>query len=789
MAQLQETFLFQPTQIPNCSLWLDAADPAGTGVVPANGATVSSWVDKSGNGNTGTSAGSIAATYSSSLRAIVFSGTHGVSSTYFTIPDTSALRLTTPFTIYMSYSATALTPTLANNYGSMILLGKFPEGSGYPGWAYRARTYDPVSVVFTANYFNSAANQGDTVVTSVNVVDGTQKIIGLYQPGTTTLFSRVNGSPDLTLPLNLPVSSTVPLILGARNSTNTVSNPMNGSVNEILIFTGTLTPSQCLQIEGYLAWKWGLQGNLPANHPFKTYRPYGKTPFPTTIPPAPLITQAPILFAPTQISGCCVWLDAKDVYANGSTPANGTTISTWSNKGGSVNFTTLPGLNAPSFSNGGVYFSGLSNALLNGPNVQTTRDATFVFVTSIVGPGPGTTGNVNTMIDQRKDLTNALRTFYTGGAGQTWQIRDAAGRIQTSPGFAYTSNVPAIRLWRDTLNLGQGYVNGTLNYTASGTYDQIASDSYGIRIGAHYLSPDGANFYMYEFIVINKYVTDTEQYQIEGYLAWKWGLQASLPANHPFKGFYPFSYQLTALTPQRVSLSSWQPTRISGMNAWYDGADPLGTGRVPGFNTALSTWVDKSGNGRNASGGVSPTFVNGGVSFNGTSQYYTMSVPYSSNYSIFLVATNTTAVQCYYFSRDSLGGGREPTFIQGYMGAGIGLEWFEGADRATIATTPASPFLASIDHIQGTSIVGWYYGSQAFNISQTRAYAANAWDRLGTATNTVGFYGGTMKDLIFYSNVVTNQQRQQVEGYLAWKWGLQASLPANHPFKRFPPSP
>ena len=33
-----------------CQLWLDGADPAGNGSVPANGSTVSTWMDKSGNG-------------------------------------------------------------------------------------------------------------------------------------------------------------------------------------------------------------------------------------------------------------------------------------------------------------------------------------------------------------------------------------------------------------------------------------------------------------------------------------------------------------------------------------------------------------------------------------------------------------------------------------------------------------------------------------------------------------------------------------------------------------------
>ena len=29
--------------------------------------------------------------------------------------------------------------------------------------------------------------------------------------------------------------------------------------------------------------------------------------------------------------------------------------------------------------------------------------------------------------------------------------------------------------------------------------------------------------------------------------------------------------------------------------------------------------------------------------------------------------------------------------------------------------------------------------------------------------------------------------RQLIEGYLAWKWNLQASLPADHPYKNVAP--
>jgi len=42
---------FRPTDIPNLILWLDGADPNGTGVQPANGTAIATWTDKSGQGN------------------------------------------------------------------------------------------------------------------------------------------------------------------------------------------------------------------------------------------------------------------------------------------------------------------------------------------------------------------------------------------------------------------------------------------------------------------------------------------------------------------------------------------------------------------------------------------------------------------------------------------------------------------------------------------------------------------------------------------------------------------
>jgi hypothetical protein len=57
-------------------------------------------------------------------------------------------------------------------------------------------------------------------------------------------------------------------------------------------------------------------------------------------------------------------------------------------------------------------------------------------------------------------------------------------------------------------------------------------------------------------------------------------------------------------------------------------------------------------------------------------------------------------------------------------------------------------------------------------------------------TIDTGFSGSVaFQEILIYTTDMSELQRQALEGYLAWKWGLQGNLPSTHPFKLFPPSP
>jgi len=51
------------------------------------------------------------------------------------------------------------------------------------------------------------------------------------------------------------------------------------------------------------------------------------------------------------------------------------------------------------------------------------------------------------------------------------------------------------------------------------------------------------------------------------------------------------------------------------------------------------------------------------------------------------------------------------------------------------------------------------------------------------------YFTGTIYEIVCYTRFLNINERQQVEGYLAWKWGLRSSLSADHPCRNIPPIP
>jgi hypothetical protein len=155
-----------------------------------------------------------------------------------------------------------------------------------------------------------------------------------------------------------------------------------------------------------------------------------------------------------------------------------------------------------------------------------------------------------------------------------------------------------------------GFYNGTQAFSIR----DDNSDPAGVwkRLGGAITNANYLTANIYEIIIFNTPLTGYQRQQIEGYLAWKWGLQSFLPPTHLFKNAIP------------TRSTNFTPTSVPGIALWLDAAD---ASTIVGTASLVNEWKDKSGNGLNATknNDVAPTysstgFNNGlpGVLFNGS---------------------------------------------------------------------------------------------------------------------------------------------------------------------------
>ena len=225
------------------------------------------------------------------------------------------------------------------------------------------------------------------------------------------------------------------------------------------------------------------------------------------------------------------------------------------------------------------------------------------------------------------------------------------------------------------------------------------------------------------------------------------------------------------------------PTSIAGLQVWLDGKDPAGTGTAPANAATISTWVDKSGNGYNFTASVAATY---------SSAYTSVSFA-NSLYSSSYTAAPTAETAFVVFNYASGGGG---ALVAGYSGArgiwcgnsGSGVNsvgvvntliaWLAYTSSGT--TSPNTTTLTTARIASGSSFIS-LNGSTTF-ISGGTGFTGGTVTWLGREAGASFGYTGYAMEIIFFNSDLSLLNRQKVEGYLAWKWGSQASLAAGHPY-------
>lgn len=91
-------------------------------------------------------------------------------------------------------------------------------------------------------------------------------------------YAVLGGSPTLEDPYLVSISANTPIAVDGvcigNDRRNVAANRgWRGYLAEVIAFNSKLSDADRQKVEGYLAHKWGLEGNLPASHPYKNSAP------------------------------------------------------------------------------------------------------------------------------------------------------------------------------------------------------------------------------------------------------------------------------------------------------------------------------------------------------------------------------------------------------------------------------------------------------------------------------------------------------------------------------------
>jgi hypothetical protein len=339
-----------------------------------------------------------------------------------------------------------------------------------------------------------------------------------FTSGSTVINGRFNGNPvPGATGLTTRTSTAQGFAIGAEWSGSAYGNTVStASIYEIIVYNQGLSTTQGQQVEAYLAQKWSLTGSLPAGHPGLTSVLYRGVVNKLTI--SPYYTQ----FSPKSIPGASLWLDGADPAGTGVVPANGATVSTWTDKSGS-GYNATGGV-SPTYntSQRAIVFNGSSWLSTSYSSVPTNETAFIVYQTSSTAVanncfmiGPTNTGGRLILSVNENDGFGL--SFKIGSYGIANGSRIVQNQNQMYLGTTTVASTTSFVY----LNGTQG-PSSTLTYSGSGT-TQIGTAVSGTAI---YIG------FIYEIVIFNRLLSNPERQTVESYLAQKWGLTAALPASH-----------------------------------------------------------------------------------------------------------------------------------------------------------------------------------------------------------------------------------------------------------------
>jgi hypothetical protein len=264
--------LWRPDELgASLALWLDAEDTAS---IVLNGSTVSQWSDKSGNNR---NASQPSASQQPSYLPTGFNGkptlqTDGTDILEFGITSlgrnvggiTCAIVGVHPSGLTFTSNANELYISAGTNAASTrFALTPNPSASTGNRYAIAGRRLDADAYSTISSSTDSLANRGNPWI-RVGQRAYADGVANHWTNGTQDLTNEIMQTAGFT-------SDTDALRTAIFGGVSTL--PSGSQLCEIVLTHSTMSPVDRQKLEGYLAWKWGLEADLPSDHPYKSAPP------------------------------------------------------------------------------------------------------------------------------------------------------------------------------------------------------------------------------------------------------------------------------------------------------------------------------------------------------------------------------------------------------------------------------------------------------------------------------------------------------------------------------------
>lgn len=234
------------------------------------------------------------------------------------------------------------------------------------------------------------------------------------------------------------------------------------------------------------------------------------------------------LWTPALIT-TAAWWDASNA---GSLTLNGSYVEGWSDLSGNGHNATASGTNRPVLNTAAV--NGLNTLTFGNPKEMTISNLTLACDSTQFAIFTRPAGTAQTCILGRESGTYYPMTL--GWASSTNYVFSGLGLDSVLCGTLSATGTLLLASYHKTDYKQAIYVNGTIVGSEKNGYScSQLSGTYFSRIGRTAANSSYAHVGdIAEIVVVNATPNTTDRQLIEGYLANKWGINSSLPSDHPY---------------------------------------------------------------------------------------------------------------------------------------------------------------------------------------------------------------------------------------------------------------